>query len=63
MEDYLCAKGMWYWIHADTPDRVSDLKAYRHYVESIDCAVGEIQSHIVPELRSIAMTSDVFDNQ
>jgi hypothetical protein len=36
MEDSLRAKGMWYWIHADTPDRVSDLKAYRHYAESID---------------------------
>ena len=26
IEDYLRAKGMWYWIHADTPDRVSDPK-------------------------------------
>jgi hypothetical protein len=58
MEDYLRAKGMWYWIHADTPDWVSDLRAYRRYAESIDRAVGEIRSHIVRELRSIAMTSD-----
>ena len=57
MEDYLCAKGMWYWIHADTPDRIADLKGWRKYAEARDQAVGEIHCHISPELRSIAVSS------
>ena len=57
MEDYLCAKGMWYWIHADTPDRVSDPKGWCKYSESRDQAVGEIRRHLSPELRSVALAS------
>ena len=57
MEDYLCAKGMWYWIHADTPDRIADPKGWRKYAEARDQAVGEIRCHIAPELRSIAVSS------
>src|SRR5271169_2370134 len=57
MEDYLRAKGMWYWIHADTPDRVSDPKGWRKYSESRDQAVGEIRRHLSPELRSVALAS------
>ena len=57
MEDYLHAKGMWYWIHADTPDRIADPKGWRKYAEARDQAVGEIRHHIAPELRSIAVSS------
>ena len=57
MEDYLRAKGMWYWIHADTPDRIADPKGWRKYAEARDQAVGEIRRHIAPELRSIAVSS------
>ena len=57
MEDYLRAKGMWYWIHADTPNRIADLKGWRKYAEARDQAVGEIRRHIAPELRSIAVSS------
>ena len=57
MEDYLRARGMWFWIHADTPDRVSDPKGHRKYLESRDQAVGEIRRHIAPELRSVALNS------
>jgi hypothetical protein len=57
MEDYLCAKGMWYWIHADTPDRISDPKGWCKYSESRDQAVGEIQCHLSPELRSVSLAS------
>ena len=42
MEDYLWAKGMWFWIHADTPDRIADPKGWRKYAEARDQAVGEI---------------------
>ena len=49
MEDYFRAKGMWYWIHADTPDQ--------KYAEARDQAVGEIHHHISPELHSIAVSS------
>ena len=58
MEDFLRAKGMWYWIHADTPDRVSDPKGWRKFSESRDQAVGEIRRHVSPELRSITTTSN-----
>ena len=57
MEDYLHAKGMWYWIHADTPDCIADPKGWRKYAEARDQAVGEIRHHIAPELRSIAVSS------
>ena len=58
MEDYLRAKGMWYWIHADTLDWVSDPKGWRKFSESRDQAVGEIHWHVSPELRSITTTSN-----
>ena len=59
MEDYLWAKGMWYWIHADTPDWVLDPKGWQKYAEARDQAVGEIRHHISPELCSITVsTSD-----
>src|SRR5271156_2729789 len=57
MEDYLRAKGMWFWIHADTPDHISDPKGWRKYSESRDQAVGEIRHHLLPELRNVALGS------
>ena len=39
MEEYLRAKGMWFWIHADTPDRIADPKGWRKYAEARDQAV------------------------
>ena len=57
MEDYLRAKGMWFNIHAATPDRALDPKGWRKCLESRDQAVGEIRRHLSPELRSVAMGS------
>ena len=42
MEDYLRAKGMWYWIHRLAPDEQLDPKGNRKCLESQDQAVGEI---------------------
>ena len=53
MEDYLRAKGMWFWIHHRTPNEISDPKGYRKCLESRDQAVGEIRRHLSPELRSV----------
>ena len=41
MEDYLRAKGMWYWIHADRPAPLLDPKGWRKWGE-LGEAVGEI---------------------
>ena len=41
MEDYLRAKGMWYWIHADRPAQLLDPKGWRKRGE-LGEAVGEI---------------------
>ncbi|KAF8290868.1 hypothetical protein DL93DRAFT_2092026 [Clavulina sp. PMI_390] len=57
MEDYLHAKGFWYWIHNPAPDPVSDAKGHRRAVIDKDQALGEIRRHIVPELRSVATSS------
>src|ERR1700736_4741685 len=57
MEDYLRAKGMWYWIHRSAPDERTDPKGNRKCLESQDQAVGEIQRHLSPELRSVALAS------
>src|SRR4029077_4817048 len=46
MEDYLRAKGMWYWIHRSPPDERSDPKGNRKCLESKDQAVGEIRRHL-----------------
>ena len=58
MEDYLRAKGMWYWIHTSLPSQLSDPKNWRKCVEARDQAVEEIRRHISPELRSVALSSD-----
>src|ERR1700733_6630741 len=57
MEDYLRAKGMWYWIHHSPPDERTDPKGNRKCLESQDQAVGEIRHHLSPELRSVALAS------
>jgi len=57
MEDYLRAKGMWYWIHRSPPDERTDPKGNRKCLESQDQAVGEIRHHLSPELRSVALAS------
>jgi hypothetical protein len=57
MEDYLRAKGMWYWVHADRPSQISDPKGWRKWEENRDQAVGEIRRHLSPELRSVSLVS------
>jgi hypothetical protein len=57
MEDYLRAKGIWYWIFADTPNRTTEPKDWRKCAEARDQAVGEIRRHLAPELRSISLGS------
>ena len=57
IEDYLQAKGMWYWIHRSAPDERTNPKGNRKCLESQDQAVGEIRRHLSPELRSVALAS------
>ena len=57
MEDYLQAKGIWYWIFADTPNWTTEPKDWRKCAEARDQAVGEIRRHLAPELRSISLGS------
>ena len=55
MQDYLHAKGHWFWIHNPVP--ATDPKNWLKYM-SRDEAVGEIRCHITAELQSIATDSE-----
>jgi len=59
MEDYLRAKGLWFYIHlASAPDEGSNPKGYWKYLEAQDQAVGEVRRHLSPELRAAATGGD-----
>lgn len=53
MEDYLRAKGYWYWIKTSIPPE-TDAKGRRECMQARDQAIGEIRRHLSPELRDSA---------
>jgi hypothetical protein len=57
MQDYLRAKGHWFWIHNPVPP-ATDPKNRLKCMMSRDEAVGEIRRHITAELRSVATDSE-----
>jgi len=57
MQDYLRARGHWFWIHNPVPPE-TDSKTRLKCLVCRDEAVGEIRRHLSAELRSIATASD-----
>ena len=57
MQDYLRAKGHWFWIHNPVPP-ATDPKNRLKCMMSRDEAVGKIRRHITAELRSIATDAE-----